>query len=166
METALHLAVITDSRQICVTLILNGADPNAVNKQGCTPLFYVRSKKVLKVLLRAGCDPLILNKKGENALTYLRNNMPSDAWEFGMEDILVKAIDSMKIRKYKEGKGCYEDDDGLSSINSAARSKISSNIPLIASTVPATEIAGKSNMLENGRSQTAPNSKLLPKNSS
>lgn len=107
--------------------MLNGADPNARNRQGNTPLFFVRSKRILKVVLRAGADPLIKNKRGENALEFLRRpeNLGREGWEFGMLDILVKAVDSMKVRRYKEGIGEYDDDDGLSSVNSAARSRAS-----------------------------------------
>ena len=109
----MHLGVITDSRQICVCLVLNGADPNQKNRQGCTPLFFVKSKRILKVLLRAGSDPLIKNKKGQNAFAFLsqQDQLGDDGWEFEMKDILLKAMDSMKIRRYKEGKGEYEEDD-------------------------------------------------------
>lgn len=104
--------------------MLNGADPNQQNRQGCTPLFFVRSKRILKVLLRAGADPLKRNRKGQNAFEFLRqaDQLGENGWEFEMKDILLKAMDSMKVRRYKEGKGEYEDDDGLSSLNSAAGS--------------------------------------------
>jgi hypothetical protein len=126
LDTALHLAVIGNFRQICVTLLSNGANPNAVNRQGCTPLFYVSSKRVLKVLLRFGCDPLLLNKHKKSAFEVLNKQFGEDGWEFGMKDILIHAVDAMKLRRYKESIGEFDDDDGLSSINSAAMRSVSS----------------------------------------
>jgi hypothetical protein len=83
----------------------------------------------LKVLLRAGSDPLLVNKKGENALTFLRQpDQLGDAWEFGMIDILIDAVDAMKIRRHKEGIGEWNEDDGMSSLNSAARSQVSGSL--------------------------------------
>ena len=117
----MHLAVIGNFRQICVTLLSNGADPNAVNRQGCTPLFYVSSKRVLKVLLRFGCDPLLLNKNKKSAFEVLNDKFEEDGWEFGMKDILMHAVDVMKKRQYMKSIGEYDDkDDGLSSVYSAA----------------------------------------------
>lgn len=133
MDTALHLGVISDSRQICATLILRGADPNQVNRQGCTPVFYVRSKRILKLLLRAGADPLIRNRKGQTAFDFLMqpDELGDSGWEFEMKDLLLKAMDSMKVRRYKEQKGGFEDDDGLSSMNSAVHLRTHPSVPYI-----------------------------------
>ena len=68
-------------------------------------MFYVISKRILKVLLRFGCDPLIVNNNGKNALSVLMEKFGDDGWEFGMKDILMKAVDIMKIKRHKESKG-------------------------------------------------------------
>ncbi len=70
------------------------------------------------MLLRFGCDPLIVNTDGKNALHVLMEKFGDDGWEFGMKDILMKAVDIMKIKRHKESKGGRNDDDSLS-INSA-----------------------------------------------
>lgn len=130
LETPLHFAVLSDNRQLCVTLCLLGADPNARNKQKFTPMFYVKSRRVLKALLQYGCDPLAVNKTGENALEYLTRLNGPDGWDFGMRELLLEAIDTKLrgIHEEKEARRMLDaarrglDDDDASSLDSSVAS--------------------------------------------
>ncbi len=52
-----------------------GADPNNVDKKGCTPLHMVQDIEVISFLLKNGADPHIKNKKKEIPLvTQLQHN--------------------------------------------------------------------------------------------
>jgi hypothetical protein len=106
-----------------------GADPNARNKQKFTPLFYVKSRRVLKALLLHGCNPLLVNKRGETALDYLDKVNGPDGWGFGMRELLQEAVDSRLrgIHQEREARrrldaSLRQDEDDLSSLNSSLAS--------------------------------------------
>ena len=54
--TALHTAVLRDQLEIVTTLIQHGADPNAYDVDGWTPLMYARSLECVELLLAAGAE--------------------------------------------------------------------------------------------------------------
>ena len=60
-------------------LVEAGADVNAQNKDGRTPLMltaqHATDHQVMKLLLDVGADPKIKNKLGHNALYYAKGNM-------------------------------------------------------------------------------------------
>lgn len=47
--------------------LIAGANPNAADNDGCTPLFYARSAEMERLLLIHGADPAILDKSGKLA---------------------------------------------------------------------------------------------------
>jgi ankyrin repeat protein len=56
-ETALHRAVQEDSREAVDLLLQAGANPNAEDVDGWTPLFGAVSREVIQSLRAAGADP-------------------------------------------------------------------------------------------------------------
>jgi hypothetical protein len=50
--TPLHLAVQRNYRGIVVILCQGLADPNLLDKQGCTALHYIQSKTITKVSMQ------------------------------------------------------------------------------------------------------------------
>jgi ankyrin repeat protein len=55
-STLLHVAVDSNSGPIARYLIERGADPNAVNRIGWTPLFYARGVEIAALLLEKGAE--------------------------------------------------------------------------------------------------------------
>ncbi|HIE5096394.1 hypothetical protein N5D45_06780 [Stenotrophomonas sp. GD03819] len=47
--------------------LIAGANPNAKDNDGCTPLFYARSAEMERLLLIHGADPTVRDKKGNLA---------------------------------------------------------------------------------------------------
>lgn len=56
-ETALHTAVRSDSREAVEALLRAGANPNAQDVDGWTPLFGSLSREVIQALRNAGANP-------------------------------------------------------------------------------------------------------------
>lgn len=56
-ETALHAAVRSDSLATVATLLDAGANPNAPDVDGWTPLFCLRSPEVARLLVERGASP-------------------------------------------------------------------------------------------------------------
>jgi ankyrin repeat protein len=53
-ETALHMAVLRDSREAVQRLLAAGADPNRPDCDGWTPLFGAQSREAIFALRKAG----------------------------------------------------------------------------------------------------------------
>jgi ankyrin repeat protein len=53
-------------------LVAGGANPNAMDRNGMTPLMTNVYVPVLKALLKAGADPTLRNKRGQNAAEWFR----------------------------------------------------------------------------------------------
>lgn len=66
--TSLHLAARGGDKAIVRFLLDAGADPNALNYDGMTPLFFVANSDVCKLLLEAGADPLVLDEFNVGAI--------------------------------------------------------------------------------------------------
>jgi len=69
--TALHWAVQANQPDIVSLLLKNGADPNAVNRYGITPLWLAAtngSVAVVRELLKAGADARVALPHGETSL--------------------------------------------------------------------------------------------------
>lgn len=91
--TALHVAVQQGHRQICALLLTHGADVNAVDKQGNTPLHYCRSMLILRLLFKFPCDPLVKNRKKEIPSQFYRNaseieDLDPDLWAGRFTDFI------------------------------------------------------------------------------
>lgn len=61
----LHRAVSSGHADIVHLLLKFGADPNACDNTGRTPLFYVKSCKIAEELIQAGADVSAVNDMGE-----------------------------------------------------------------------------------------------------
>ncbi len=66
--TCLHWAARGGSKSIAKTLLDAGAQPNAKNYDGMTPLFFATSVDVCKLLLDSGADPSIRDESNVTAL--------------------------------------------------------------------------------------------------
>lgn len=56
-----------DNLSLVQEWLIAGANPNAVDNDGCTPLFYARSPEMERLLLIHGADPAIRDKSGKMA---------------------------------------------------------------------------------------------------
>jgi uncharacterized protein len=63
-ETALHGAVRNDSREVIDVLLAAGANPNAQDVDGWTPVFAAESEEVIRRLKSAGADFTITDQTG------------------------------------------------------------------------------------------------------
>ncbi len=73
--TALHWAVLAHHPEVVKALLAAGANANAVDHFGYTPLLYAATvdfgdAETVTMLLKAGADPGIKDKKGETALAH------------------------------------------------------------------------------------------------
>jgi ankyrin repeat protein len=62
--TPLHYAVANDHYAVALLLLRRGADPNARDSDGQTPLFFPRSKSMAELLVRRGAQVSITDKRG------------------------------------------------------------------------------------------------------
>lgn len=73
-ETPLHLAVIRDNIEIMQLLLQHGANPDAQDVDGYTPLFSVKSLEAAHMLLMAGADPYKTDMFKQSAIDAIANN--------------------------------------------------------------------------------------------
>jgi len=71
--TALHAAAHPDNLATITTLLDAGADPNARDVDGCTPLFSAQSPEVAKLLLDRGGDPSASDQCGFTASRWIED---------------------------------------------------------------------------------------------
>lgn len=68
-RSALHLAVFSGSEELVSLLLARGADPNAQDHKGVTPLNTTRSfnglEGISRLLLSAGADPGLKDHEGK-----------------------------------------------------------------------------------------------------
>ena len=81
--TCLHDAVKNDDDLLALTLIKNGASPDAKDINGMTPLHYAHSRKIVKILIDAGADIEARDNSGATPLfaAVLRN-----------ENVVIRAL--------------------------------------------------------------------------
>jgi len=70
-ETALHDAVRSDSLETVTLLLDAGADPNAQDVDGWTPLFCLQSPEMARLMRKRGADPTIPDQIGELPTSYI-----------------------------------------------------------------------------------------------
>ena len=73
-KTLLHYAAVLSRKDITELLIARGADINAKDNGGNTPLHNVRSKEVAQLLIAKGADVNATNYQGNIALHYVAGN--------------------------------------------------------------------------------------------
>lgn len=86
--TALHLAVEKGYRQIASLLITHGANVNAVDSQGNTPLHLATTLPLVKLLLKYPVDPILRNKKGQTAFESYQTRVPTAEQQREILDLL------------------------------------------------------------------------------
>lgn len=74
-ETALHAAVRSDSREAVDKLLRAGANPNAQDVDGWTPLFGASSIEVIHALRKAGADPRITDQADMGPERWLKDSI-------------------------------------------------------------------------------------------
>lgn len=72
-ETALHDAVRSDSLETVSLLLDAGADPNAQDVDGWTPLFCLRSPEMARLLRERGADPAIPDQIGGLPASWIKD---------------------------------------------------------------------------------------------
>ena len=92
--TPLHFAAIGNYRQIASMLITFGADVNARNLVGATPLHLAHSAGLIKLLLRFKANPIARTNDGLTPLEYYRYQRPElEDRLHEVEDMLTAAED-------------------------------------------------------------------------
>lgn len=68
-DTPLHLAALRDDADAVESLLAAGADPNALNRHGATPLHYgISSERIVAALLARGAKPDVVSAVGMTPL--------------------------------------------------------------------------------------------------
>lgn len=88
-SSALHVAVENDYRQVATFLFLNGAEINATDKYGCTPLHLVNTLSIAKMLRNFGGDCLLRNSSGQQpSAAYKKRADMQDNFDKSLYDFL------------------------------------------------------------------------------
>jgi hypothetical protein len=90
--TALHLAVEQSHRAVCSLLLTHGADLNAKDDLGNTPLHLVSDFSVVKLLFKFEVDPVIRNLAKRTALENYQYRIP-------LEEQSRDILDFMKLKE-------------------------------------------------------------------
>lgn len=77
--TALHAAIQSDAREVAAFLLGQGADPNAPDVDGWTPLFCARSRQAIALLLAQGADPTVRDQAGGWAVDRMQDPVLREA---------------------------------------------------------------------------------------
>lgn len=73
VTTTLHTAVYLDWTHLASVLVSRGADVNAKEMSGITPLMYAQETNT-RLLLQNGADPNVRDDQGETPLIYARSD--------------------------------------------------------------------------------------------
>lgn len=77
-ESALHIAVFNGRACMVLELLRLGANPNAVNNIGFTPLFVVKDIEIVSILLKHGAN---INHQDNKGFTPLMQAIRKEEWE-------------------------------------------------------------------------------------
>lgn len=96
--TPLHLAVRGDHFAAVRLLLSNGADPNAKDNRGSTPLYYAESIEVVDLLLKNGANPVHVDDIGMTPYKYHRE---SGQWS------IAAAIGGPEVSQYEDDRAAF-----------------------------------------------------------
>lgn len=94
-QTLLHKASMEENKNLADILFKHGAERNFRDKNGKTPLFYVKNKNILTFLLGKGINPNIVDNQGRTIVhEFVMKNDPNCLYEalefFADSDLLDK----------------------------------------------------------------------------
>lgn len=108
-ETPLHHAVFCQNRQAVRDLIEAGADLNALDSEGRTPMMENPTPKTILILLEAGADYRIVNNYNNRTIAHLVAQTPPALPEFRPEyDKLVNWLAKRGVSVERAGKQLAE----------------------------------------------------------
>lgn len=108
-QTPLHLAVAGSHRAMVSLFITFGADLNAQDGKGCTPLHYVQNMEILTLLFKFRVDPCIRNNEELTPAAYYAKYTPSAEQNKGLMKIMndaefVRALELGRLKAQQEEK--------------------------------------------------------------
>lgn len=71
-----------DSLEIVKLLLANGANVNAIDNDGNTPLHYVRNVEIAKLLVEAGANINAKNEFGHTSLYYAKRSQQKEVIDY------------------------------------------------------------------------------------
>jgi ankyrin repeat protein len=79
-ETPLHMAALSGPKEVAELLIAKGADVNAKDEDGVTPLHWTETEEIAELLIAAGADVNAMDNSGDTPLdTAIRRKRPETA---------------------------------------------------------------------------------------
>lgn len=103
-NTALHNAVKNDYLEIAKYLIEFGSNINAENNYDETPLFYVKSEKMLKYLVENGADIEHKDDRNQNVIQYLKEKNDSTNLRMFEKYLINSDVSNLKNIDYIQTK--------------------------------------------------------------
>jgi ankyrin repeat protein len=101
--TALHIAVEKGYRQITSILLTFGADINAIDKRGCTPLHNINKLSILKLIFKTKiADACIRSKEGLTAYSHYLKYVPKLEQNRELIEMLAEREDARAMERAKE----------------------------------------------------------------
>lgn len=91
-------------RQIASLLITHGADVNATDKRGCTPLHYVQKISLAKLLFKQNLNPCIQSTEGLLPSEHYKKYCPVELYEKELELFISEREELRDRQNRKQGR--------------------------------------------------------------